>query len=159
MTKGVWGAPQEIPELVGVCRHHLPNSLIRSLINVRQRIFGMEVEMKFVETATRVARGLTVAFAILVPASMIAASGPAYAQWGGGWGGVDWQWAPASSPGIPGTVPPYGYPYYAVPGYFQAVHAYDPTVGVPGNAYSGYGNAYASGYGARLWRWIRPWLR
>lgn len=104
--------------------------------------------MKFFETATRVARRLTVTVAILVPASLIAASGTAHAQWGGGWGGVDWQWAPPSNPGIPaaGVPYPYGYPYYAVPDYFQTVHAYDPSFGVPGAAYSGYGNAYASGY-------------
>ena len=41
---------------------------------------------------------------------------------------------------------PYGYTYYGVPDYFRPAYPYHPTYGFPGNAYSGYGNAYASGY-------------
>ena len=102
--------------------------------------------MKLVETAEKMARRLVVTVAILASLSLTEAPGTAHAQWGGGVGGVDWQWAPAVNAGVPLPAVPYayGYTYNGIPDHFGPAYAYHPIYDFPGNA--GYGNAYASGY-------------
>ena len=104
--------------------------------------------MKLIASAERTARGLAVTAALLASVSLTEAPGTAHAQWGGGFGGVDWQWAPAVNAGVPIPAVPYayGYTYNGVPDHFQPAYAYHPIYGFPGSAYSGYGDAYASGY-------------
>ena len=104
--------------------------------------------MKLVKAAERIALRLIVTVAILAPVTLTVAPVVAHAQWAGGPAGVEWQWTPAINARVPlAAVPyPYGYAYYGVPDNFQPGYAYQPTYGFPGNAYSGYGNAYASGY-------------